>query len=61
MSNKKDSIVSVRMCEEVKNLLEKYANKEKRSTSQFVYFLIEEFLLNNGECIPAYFTPEGDK
>ena len=61
MSNKKDCVISVRMCEEVKSLLEKYAKKEKRTTSQFVYFLIEDFLLNNGECIPAYFTPKGDK
>ena len=55
---KKTDILSIRIDEQLKKVLELYAAQDRRTVSQFVYLLIEKELLNRGAVLPVAFMPE---
>ena len=55
MEEKKDYIISIRINESLKDALIKHANKERRSLSQYIYLLLENKMLDEGEIIQAIY------
>lgn len=56
--NKKTETISVRVPAEVLKILIDEANKDRRKVSNYLYLIIEDYLLNKGYILPCVYNPQ---